>query len=51
MDATSLTLRIRTDDGEKLKLMMTRGGTKLLGGETQRDGVDALVQLLAAARS
>jgi hypothetical protein len=51
MDATSLTLRIRTDDGEKLKLMMTRGGTTLLGGETQRDGIDALVQLLAAARS
>jgi hypothetical protein len=51
MDATSLTLRIRTDDGDKLKLMMTRGGTKLLGGDTQRDGVAALVQLLAAARS
>ena len=51
MDATSLTLRIRTDDGEKLKLMMTRGGTKLLGGDIQRDGVAALVQLLAHARS
>jgi hypothetical protein len=51
MDSTSLTLRIQTDDGEKLKLMMTRGGSKLFGGETQRDGVTALIALLAAARS
>ena len=51
MDATSLTLRIQTDDGDKLKLMMTRGGAKVFGGETQRDGVTALIALLAAARS
>jgi len=51
MDTASLTLRIRADDGEKLKLMMTRGGAKVFGGETQRDGVTALIALLSAARS
>jgi hypothetical protein len=41
---------VRTDDDEKMKLTMTRGGTKLLGGDTQQTGVAALTELLAAAR-
>ena len=45
MDAASVALKIRTTDGEKLKLMMMRaegplGG--LGGGETQRRGIQAL---------
>jgi hypothetical protein len=50
LDAASLTLKLRTSDGEKLKLMMMRGGSKLMGGETQQDGVAALGAWLAAAR-
>ena len=50
-DLHSLILRVRTDDGERMKLTMTKGGTKLLGGESQRAGVVALAELLAAARS
>jgi hypothetical protein len=38
-------LEAQLSPGEKLKLMMTRGGTKLLGGDIQRDGVAALVPL------
>lgn len=50
-DWHSLILRVRTDDGQKTKLTMTRGGTKLLGGETQGSGVAALAELLASARA
>jgi hypothetical protein len=48
-DVHSLILRIRTDDGERMKLTMTRGGMKLLGGESQRAGVIALAEFLAGA--
>ena len=50
-DWHSLILRVRTDDGEKTKLTLTRGGMKLLGGESQEAGVAALTELLAAARA
>jgi outer membrane receptor protein involved in Fe transport len=36
--------------GEKLKLMMMRGGGTLMGGESQKDGVAALGAWLAAVR-
>lgn len=45
MDKTSVALKIRTSDGEKLKLMMMRGEGALgglSGGETQRQGVQAI---------
>ena len=45
MDSVSVTLKLRTSDGEKLKLMMMRGDGALGGlggGETQREGVHAL---------
>ena len=45
MDRVSVTLKLRTSDGEKLKLMMMRGDGPLGGlggGETQREGVRAL---------
>ena len=50
-DWHSLILRVRTDDGEKTKLTMTRGGMKLMGGAEQEQGVAALAELLAAGRS
>lgn len=53
MDRAAVTLKLRTSDGEKLKLMLMRatgplGG--LGGGETQRQGVEALGAWFAAAR-
>lgn len=51
MDGAAVTLRLKTTDGEKLKLMMMRGeGTfgKLGGGETQRQGVEALAGWFAS---
>ncbi len=45
MDKAAVTLRLRTTDGEKLKLMMMRGSGPLGGlggGEDQRQGVEAL---------
>ena len=45
MDGAAVTLKIRTTDGDKLKLMMMRGTGvlgKLGGGETQRRGLEAL---------
>ena len=42
MDHAAVTLKLRTTDGEKLKLMMMRGEGKLGGGETQRHGVQAV---------
>jgi hypothetical protein len=45
MDEVSVALRIRTTDGEKLKLMLMRGDGPLGGmggGEAQRQGIEAL---------
>jgi hypothetical protein len=45
MDGAAVTLKLRTTDGEKLKLMLMRGTGPLAGlggGETQRQGVEAL---------
>ena len=45
MNATSQKLTVKTTDGEKLKLMMAKGGGPLgglMGGETQAQGVQAL---------
>jgi hypothetical protein len=45
LDATAVTLTLRTTDGEKFKLMMMNGSGALGGlggGEAQRDGVLAL---------
>jgi hypothetical protein len=45
MDGAAVTLKLRTTDGEKLKLMLMRGTGALGGlggGETQRQGVEAL---------
>jgi hypothetical protein len=48
-DMHSLVMRITLDDGERVKLMVTRGGMKLLGGESQRDGIAAMADLVATA--
>lgn len=45
MDGAAVTLKLRTTDGEKLKLMLMRGSGLLGGlggGETQRQGIEAL---------
>ena len=42
MDRAAVTLKLKTTDGEKLKLMMMRGTGKLGGGDDQRQGVEAL---------
>jgi hypothetical protein len=45
LDSAAVTLKLRTTDGEKLKLMMMRGTGalgRLGGGESQRDGLTAL---------
>ena len=45
MDEAAATLKLKTADGEKLKLMMMRGTGPLGGlggGEDQRQGVEAL---------
>ena len=46
LDHAAVRLEIKTTGGEKLKLMLMRGEGKLLGklggGETQREGVEAL---------
>jgi hypothetical protein len=50
LDAAALTVELRTTDGEKLKLMMMKGGTGMLGGlgggESQQEGVRALAAWL-----
>jgi hypothetical protein len=50
MDSAAVTLKIRTTDGERLKLTMMRG-TGLFGsvggGETQRQGVEAVAAWFA----
>jgi len=51
MDNAAVTLKLRTSDGEKLKLTMMRGTGPLGGlggGEEQRQGVEALGAWLAA---
>ncbi len=50
MDKLSVALRLRTTDGEKLKLMMMRAEGRfegLGGGEVQRQGVQALGEWFA----
>jgi hypothetical protein len=45
LDATAVTMKLRTVDGEKLKINMMRGTGPLGGlggGETQREGLEAL---------
>ena len=52
MDGVAVTLKLRTTDGEKLKLMMMRGTGPLAGlggGEDQRTGVEALAAWFEAA--
>ena len=50
MDRAALTVKLRTADGAKMKLMMMRGGggglAKLGGGEAQQEGVAALAAWL-----
>jgi hypothetical protein len=51
MDGAAVTLKLKTTDGEKLKLMLMHGSGPLGGlggGESQREGVEALAQLLGA---
>jgi hypothetical protein len=51
MDGTAVTLRLKTTDGEKLKLTMMHGTGalgKLGGGDSQRQGLEALAAWLAA---
>lgn len=51
MDKAAVTLKLRTSDGEKLKLTMMRGSGPLGGlggGEDQRLGVEALAQWFEA---
>jgi hypothetical protein len=53
MDKAALTLKLKTTDGEKRKLMMMRGEGpgplgKLAGGEGQQQGVEALAAWFAA---
>jgi hypothetical protein len=52
MDRAAVTLRLRTTDGEKLKLTLMRGSGplgKLGGGETQRQGVEAVARFFESA--
>jgi hypothetical protein len=51
MDGAAVTLKLKTTDGEKLKLMLMHGSGPLGGlggGESQREGVEALAQFLGA---
>jgi hypothetical protein len=50
MNGAAVTLKVRTTDGEKLKLTMMRGTGlfgNLGGGETQRQGVEAVAAWFA----
>ena len=52
MDGVAVTLKLRTTDGEKLKLTMMRASGPLAGfggGEDQRRGLEALAEWFAAA--
>ena len=42
MDRVAVKLTIKTTGGDKLKLMLMRGGGRLSGGEGQQGGVQAL---------
>ena len=48
VEALAVTLQLKTTDGQKLKLMISRGGEGTLGrmggGQTQSEGVEALGQ-------
>jgi hypothetical protein len=48
VEALAITLQLKTTDGQKLKLMISRGGEGTLGrmggGQTQSEGVEALGQ-------
>ena len=50
--AATLTLKVRTADGQKLKLMMMKGGDGLMGamagGKSQEEGVLAMAEWLRA---
>jgi hypothetical protein len=51
MDGAAITLKLRSSDGEKLKLMLMHGSGPLGGlggGEAQRQGVEALGAWFAA---
>jgi hypothetical protein len=52
LDASAVTLDLRMRDGNKIKLMMMRGGSGLMGslngGEAQQGGVAALASWLSA---
>jgi hypothetical protein len=51
MDGVAVTLKLRTSDGEKLKLMLMRATgpfESLGGGEAQRQGFEALGEWFAA---
>lgn len=50
MDGAAVTLKLKTTDGEKLKLMLMHGSGPLGGlggGESQREGVEALASWLS----
>jgi hypothetical protein len=52
LDQVAITLKLRSSDGEKLKLTLMHGGGPLGGlggGETQRQGVEALGAWFEAA--
>jgi hypothetical protein len=49
LDASALTLKLRTTSGERFKLMMMRGGSFPFGGESQKDGVLALAEWLRSS--
>jgi hypothetical protein len=54
MDRAAVTLKLKTSDGEKLKLTMMRGTGPLGGlggGEVQREGVEALGAWFGARES
>jgi len=52
VDALTITVQLKTTDGQKFKLMMMKGGDGMLGGlaggPSQTQGVRALVAWLAA---
>lgn len=41
-DSIAVRLKVKTASGEKLKLMLMRGGSRLAGGASQQQGVAAL---------
>ncbi|HEX8648008.1 MAG TPA: hypothetical protein VF715_14030 [Thermoleophilaceae bacterium] len=51
MDRAAVKLTVKTRGGEKLKLMMMRGGGVLGGGEGQQRGVEALARWFEGAGS